>query len=106
MKRPGRSWTGGAFSAEIIEVPKGKGYGLVQRLDQTDFDYHLSWAFQLEVDISSLYQVLPFMFTLSRNLFEYDTNAKEINANAVATFRVKFDHVAMDNFHAVFTGTS
>ena len=41
------------------------------------------------------------MFTLSCNLFEYDTNAKEINANAVATFRVKFDHVAMDNFHAV-----
>ena len=46
------------------------------------------------------------MITLSRNLFENDTNAKEINANAVATFRVKFDHVAMDNFHAVFTGTS
>lgn len=38
-----------------------------------------------------------------RNLFENDTNAKEIDANAVATFRVKFDHVAMDNFHAVFT---
>ena len=37
------------------------------------------------------------------NLFENDTNAKEIDANAVATFRVKFDHVAMDNFHAVFT---
>ena len=35
------------------------------------------------------------------NLFENDTNAKEIDANAVATFRVKFDHVAMDNFHAV-----
>ena len=46
------------------------------------------------------------MFTLSRNLFENDTNAKEINANAVATFRVKFDHVAMDNFHAVLSRIS
>ena len=41
-----------------------------------------------------------------RNLFENDTKAKEIDANAVATFRVKFDHVAMDNFHAVFTRAS
>ena len=44
---------------------------------------------------------------IEHSFFENDTNAKEIDANAVAaTFRVKFDHVAMDNFHAVFTGTS
>ena len=42
---------------------------------------------------------------LCPTFFQNDTNAKEIDANAVATFRVKFDHVAMDNFHAVFTRT-
>ena len=35
---PAFTWTQRAFSAKMIQVPKGKGFGLAERLDQTDFD--------------------------------------------------------------------
>ena len=61
------------------------------------------------MNASTTFSFVKFLNSCLRchaTFFENDTKAKEINANAVATFRVKFDHVAMDNFHAVFTGTS
>ena len=35
---PAYTWTQRAFSAEIIQVAKGKGFGLAERPDQTYFD--------------------------------------------------------------------
>ena len=38
--------------------------------------------------------------------FIANLNVEAINENARASYPVKFDHVAMDNFHAVFTRES
>ena len=78
---------------------------MAQRPDKTDFDHYQNISLEMGETILFLHQILLLVYIV-RHLFENDTNAKEIDANAVATFRVKFDHVAMDNFHAVFNGRS
>ena len=76
---------------------------MAQRPDQTDFDNYQNLGFGIGNKIALIHQLHMFV-DIEHSFFENDTNGKEIDANAVAaTFRVKFDHVAMDNFHAVFT---
>ena len=67
--------------------------------------------FENILDISSYRIILKIIHPASRKGKNFENQTEEemndqVNANVETTFKVKFDHVAMDNFHAVFIRTT